>query len=1044
MGCCVATSVMSLPSYTTDKLVCSHEDLPRGRGFWKFNTSLLHDDIYVKEIKNIIKQCEKDYSTMIDKGLAWELTKFEIRSHTLPYCIKKKKKREEHKKKLEQDLIDIQEALDSNFTQNNQELYQSSKKELEQIENEEMKSTIFRSRVRWAEDGEKSSKYFLTLEQRNYTNKHITALEINGKIEKDQKKISEAQKTYYQTLYSEKLDFYDQSYQDNLNTFLKDNQMPKLSVDNKMFCDKPISQQEILESLKHLSNGKSPGSDGLPADWYKFFWNDIKNLLTNSILYAFEQCELSVEQKRGIITLIPKKNNNRLFLKNWRPISLLNTDYKIIAKVLATRLQEVLPSIVNNDQSGYLKGRYIGQNIRILEDVSFFTKHNNLPGVLLSIDFEKAFDCLNWKFLYKTLEYLNFGSTFIKYVQTMYTNIESTVLNNGNSGTFFKLQRGVRQGCPLSAYLFITALETLACKIRSDKNIRGIKIGNKEIKISLLADDITLLLADVQSVKHSIDVLKCYAKCAGLKINVEKTQAKYIGTLSSSDYYPHGLSWIKTPIETLGIAISDSENLNYINNFQKRILTLKTTLNIWKQRHLSLKGKVCVLNNLALAPLIYVSSVVDTPDRVIQEVNNIIQNFMWDGSTSKISQRTLIQSINNGGLKLCHFETKVNALKLSWIRRFYGDVDSTWTILPKYFYNCGNLQLLFSANNSLPKKAIIPTFYKDIHSIFMNSFMKEPKSVIDILNQSLWYNKYINLNFDKNFIKHCSDKNINYVKDIINQQCEFLTHEDFISKYNITTSFMHTMQLLQSVPKTWRQKLTSCSQKPTNIPSGSSINISDKIVSFEKTTCKIFYWHLIRETNHRPNALNKWCNVYPRFRNAQKNIWMRIFSTPFITVRQTKLQTFQYKILHRVIACNKWLNDIRIKDSNLCSYCTEIDDISHFFLKCSKVHTFWSYLLKWLERIFNMAIPVFEEFIIFGFADLDPSHRNIVDVINFCILHAKYYIYVQRIFNDNKLDVYNCQVLIKSALDIELYICKKNGELHRFTKFESLYESLHP
>jgi hypothetical protein len=129
------------------------------------------------------------------------------------------------------------------------------------------------------------------------------------------------------------------------------------------------------------------------------------------------------------------------------------------------------------------------------------------------------------------------------------------------------------------------------------------------------------------------------------------------------------LSWIKKPIETLGIVISDCEITNYTNNFQNRILTLKSSLNIWKQRKLSLKGKVAVLNNLALAPLIYVSSVVNTPERATKEINNIIQNFMWDGSTTKIAQNSLIQSIPRGGLKLCHFETKVTALKMSWVNR---------------------------------------------------------------------------------------------------------------------------------------------------------------------------------------------------------------------------------------------------------------------------------------------------------------------------------------------------------------------------------------
>ncbi len=118
----------------------------------------------------------------------------------------------------------------------------------------------------------------------------------------------------------------------------------------------------------------------------------------------------------------------------------------------------------------------------------------------MPIDFETDFYSLNWNLL-KTLAYLNFGENFIGYVKAMYNNIESTILNKGNTGIYFKLQRGVRQGCPLSAYLFITTLETLANKIRNDSNIKGIQIDNKEIIISLVADDIAYILLDLDSVK---------------------------------------------------------------------------------------------------------------------------------------------------------------------------------------------------------------------------------------------------------------------------------------------------------------------------------------------------------------------------------------------------------------------------------------------------------------------------------------------------------------------------------------------------------------
>ncbi len=164
----------------------------------------------------------------------------------------------------------------------------------------------------------------------------------------------------------------------------------------------------------------------------------------------------------------------------------------------------------------------------------------------------------------------------------MYTNTETTVINNGNTEKFFTLQRGVRQGCPLSAYLFIIAIEILTIKIRNDPSIKGIKIGNNEIKIGLLADDRTLLLQDLTSVNNVLNTLAYFHKCFGLKINLDKSNTKYIGSLIDDDYFPHGLSWIKTSLETLGISIVNNSDMNHKLNFQQRIVTLKSTLNIWK------------------------------------------------------------------------------------------------------------------------------------------------------------------------------------------------------------------------------------------------------------------------------------------------------------------------------------------------------------------------------------------------------------------------------------------------------------------------------
>ena len=202
---------------------------------------------------------------------------------------------------------------------------------------------------------------------------------------------------------------------------------------------------------------------------------------------------MSISQRRGVICLIPKDDSDLTELSNWRPLTLLNVDYKILAKAIGQRIESKLSSLIHSDQTGFIKGRFIGQNVRLLNDIMEYTEAKNLPGILLFIDFRKAFDTIEWNFLHKCIELYNFGPNIRKWISILYNNVESGVMNAGFMTTYFKVSRGVRQGCPLSPLLFVLAVEMLALKIRQDQLCRGIELPNgQNAKISQFADDTTL------------------------------------------------------------------------------------------------------------------------------------------------------------------------------------------------------------------------------------------------------------------------------------------------------------------------------------------------------------------------------------------------------------------------------------------------------------------------------------------------------------------------------------------------------------------------
>lgn len=197
-----------------------------------------------------------------------------------------------------------------------------------------------------------------------------------------------------------------------------------------------------------------------------------------------------------MVTLIPKKNKDKRFISNWQPISVLNVDYKIFAKALALRLANVIPLLINRNQTGFVPSRYIGDNIKNIHSIIDFLNKTGRDGLIVSLDFKAAFDSLDHPFLFGVLESCNVGEIFLSWIKTLYQSSQSCILNRGFSTGWFSFGMGIRQGCPLSPFLFILAVERLADAIRSNDQIRGIDLLSSHTKIQQFADDSTLFMKD--------------------------------------------------------------------------------------------------------------------------------------------------------------------------------------------------------------------------------------------------------------------------------------------------------------------------------------------------------------------------------------------------------------------------------------------------------------------------------------------------------------------------------------------------------------------
>ena len=274
---------------------------------------------------------------------------------------------------------------------------------------------MLRSQARWVENGEKNTRYFPNLEKRHADKKRVSELKLDSGPEvSDVDSILKEEANFYKSLYTSGNDDVEDSQYD---VFFKNSLILPLSAENANICEGKLSEKECRLALSEMHHRKSPGSDGFTSEFYKFFWKEIADDVVSNINYAFEKGELFICQKRGVITLLPKKGKPPNSINNLRPISLLNTDYKIASKALAKRLEKVLPDVIYQNQTGYVKKRYIGENIGLISDVLNFTKIKNKPGAAIFVDFKKAFDSIKWDYLSKVLDIFNFKDDFKKWIK---------------------------------------------------------------------------------------------------------------------------------------------------------------------------------------------------------------------------------------------------------------------------------------------------------------------------------------------------------------------------------------------------------------------------------------------------------------------------------------------------------------------------------------------------------------------------------------------------------------------------------------------------
>lgn len=353
------------------------------------------------------------------------------------------------------------------------------------------------------------------MEKHHYKNNSINKLNINNTLTDNPKEIAEFCMSFYQNIYESKIsldsiEYFFASIEENIKT---------IDENDKKLCDAPLSKEDVVDCIRTLKSNKSPGNDGLTSELYKAFSKELAPFLHKVFLESIEFGCLPASMTQGLINLIPKHSKDTLFLDHWHPICLLNNDYKIMALIFAKKIKNVLNNIIDESQSDFMKDRHIANNIRVVLDMLGYSDLVSEDSPILFLDFYKAFDTVEPHCIFKALDLSGFGEGFIKAIQTLYRNGNCSIKLQHGTSQRFNINSGIRQGCPISPYLFLLAMQLLAIHIKKSQ-IEGISIANKIVFISQLADDTTLFLRDKTQVSKAIDAILLFSKASGLFLNI--------------------------------------------------------------------------------------------------------------------------------------------------------------------------------------------------------------------------------------------------------------------------------------------------------------------------------------------------------------------------------------------------------------------------------------------------------------------------------------------------------------------------------------------